>query len=592
MSRKLGLNSGWLVVALGATLAVACGDDDDAPNGTGGSSTAGSKSTAGSAGKGGMTGKAGSNGTAGSKAGSDAGGEGGTSTAGTDSGGEGGTVEPIGGGGAGGAEPTFDAITELHDEVFTKASDLRGLRFGAGGKLWAAGHIGINTNVDNKGSQPGEPDKKLVIARFTADGAPDTTFSDDGFLEVNLVDREEDATDPQAIKVVNDGNEEALGIVELEGGDIVVSGNMRDANGKGMDAYLARFTSAGVPVDEFGTDGVAIVTFGWAPADDASWTATSPAAPSDNSWGLELDDKSAPGTEKLVVFGFGTAAKVTTGAQRTDNDRFVTRVLAATGAIDPAFNAGTPFTYHTGGTNGDNGRRGIVLADGSILAGGYTNITPGGNHIIAIKLKSDGTRDAEFGHIANDRGIIRSNPVIDDGGAAECYAVTVQSTGRIVTTGYGSATANAMTSSRFGYAPTKAPDLVSFAYKADGSALDTAWGNVGMFIAQSEEQVVDRFEERGRDVVALSDDRLVYVGNFATDPAIYVVPPDGAFDPSNDVGQLIRYTPLTTTTNPTTQAVSTSHFYRVAVSADGKRIATTSNQNVDGVLLAVLKVGE
>lgn len=582
------------MAALGASLVVGCGDDEDG-NGNGNAGEGGEGGSAGS--------KAGSN-TGGSKAGSNNGGSGGSkagsSAGGTEMGGAGGSEpvageggggtgpDPVGGaGGEGGAEPTFDAITELHDEVFTKASDLRGLRFGAGGKLWAAGHIGINANP----SALTDPDKKLVIARFNADGTPDTTFSDDGFLEVNLALRVQ--TD---VAVTNDGNEEALGIVELEGGDIVVSGNMRDANGKGMDAYLARFTSAGVPVEEFGIEGVAIVTFGWAPADDASWTAVTPTAPSDNSWGVELDDKSAPGTEKLVVFGFGTAVKgaMTTGAnpvQRTDNDRFVTRVLAETGAIDTAFNAGKPFTYHTGGTNGDNGRRGIVLADGSILAGGYTNITPGGNHIIAIKLKSNGTRDAEFGHIANDRGIIRSNPVIDDGGAAECYALTVQSNGRIVTTGYGSATAPA-TNSRFGYAPTQAPDLVSFAYKADGSALDTAWGNVGMFIAQSEGQVVDRFEERGRDVVALSDDRLVYVGNFATDPAIYVVPPDGAFDPSNEVGQLIRYTPLTTTTNPTTQAVSTSHFYRVAVSADGKRIAATSNQNVDGVLLAVLKVGE
>jgi uncharacterized delta-60 repeat protein len=594
------------MAALAATMIAGCGDDEDGPKG-GQAGDAGDGGTAGSK-AGNNTGgsKAGNNtgGTAGSKAGSDTGGSGGAPMAGEGGGGSG--PDPVGGAGAGGegGEPTFDAITKVSDEVFTEASDLRGLRYSAtGGKLWAAGHLGINTNVDNKGSQPGEPDKKLVIARFTADGAPDTTFSDDGFLEVNLVEREEDDTDPLAIKVVNDGNEEALGIVELENGDIVVSGNKRDANGKGMDAYLARFTSAGVPVNEFGTAGVAIVTFGWAPADDASWTATSPTAPSDNSWGLELDNKSTPGTEKLVVFGAGTAVKgaLTASVQRTDNDRYVTRVLATTGAIDPEFNGAKPFTYHTGGTNGDNGRRGIVLADGSILAGGYTNITPGGNHIIAIKLKSDGTRDMDFGHIANDRGIIRSNPVIDDGGAAECYAIAVQSSGRIVTTGYGSATA-AATNSRFGYLPTKAPDLVSFAYKADGSGMDTGWGNVGMFIGQSEELAVARFEERGRDMVVLPDDRLVYVGNFATDPAIYVVTPDGEFDPANDVGQLLRYDtttgaeprlPVTVTVNASgTTSTSTSHFYRVVVSPDGKRIAASTNQNIKGSLLTILKVGE
>jgi uncharacterized delta-60 repeat protein len=293
----------------------------------------------------------------------------------------------------------------------------------------------------------------------------------------------------------------------------------------------------------------------------------------------------------LVVCGGGRAGMVTTGTQRTDNDRYVTRVLASTGAIDPEFNGGAPFTYNTGGTNGDNGRRGIVEADGSILAGGYTNFAPGGNHIVAIKLTANGTRDPNFGPMGNNRGVFFSNPVVNDGGAAECYAIARQSNGRIVTTGYGRATADNVTSS-FGYATSKAPDLVSFGYSADGKTLDSDWGNLGMFIAQSEELVVDRFEERGRDIVVLSDDRLVMAGNFATDPALYVVNPDGSFDPDNDIGALFRYDPLTVTVNPTTQAVSTSHFYRLVASPDGKRIAATTNQNIDGVMLAILKVGE
>jgi hypothetical protein len=281
---------------------------------------------------------------------------------------------------------------------------------------------------------------------------------------------------------------------------------------------------------------------------------------------------------------------LSSGAQRTDNDRYVTRLLASTGAIDPGFNAGKPFTYNTGGTNGDNGRRGQVEADGSILAAGYTNFAPGGNHIVAIKLKADGTRDAAFGPYGNNRGIFHSNPVINDGGVAECYNIVRQSSGRLITTGYGSATATDVLSS-YGYESTKAPDLVSFAYSPDGKTLDLEWGNFGMFIAQSEAMNVTRFEERGRDMLVLPDDRLVYAGNFATDPAIYVAQPDGAFDPENDIGNLFRYTPLTTTTN-NNGGVSTSHFFGIALSADGKHIAATTSQNVDGALLAVLKVGE
>ena len=578
MARKLGLTSGFMFVALAAGLAVACGDDDDGPKGN----TGGSGNEAGEGGGGGT--KAGSsNGGSAGKGGSDAeAGAGGDPVAGA----AGSSGEAGGGSGGEGGEPTYAPITQLSDVVYEQASDLRALRFSADGKLWAAGHIGINTN----GSPAGEPDKQLVIARFTADGEPDETFGDEGFLEVNLVEREEDDTDPENVVVVNDGNEEALGIVELENGDIIVSGNKRDAAGKGMDAYLARFNADGEPVTSFGTDGVAIVTFGWAPADDASWTGTG--APTDNSWGIELDDKSEPGTDKVVVFGAGSAAKVATGTQRTDNDRYVARVLAETGEADPDFNGGKAFTYNTGGTYNDNGRRGQVLADGSILAGGYTNFTPGGNHVILIKLKADGTRDTAFGDIANDRGIIHSNPVRLDGGVAECYQVGVQSNGRIITTGYGSATA-ADTLSRYGYVSTKANDLVSFAYKADGTGLDTTWGNVGMFIAQSEEGVEDRYEDRGRDLAVLADDRLVYAGNFATDPAIFVTTPNGELDAANGVGYLFRYD-TTTGDDPRLpiNGTTTSHFFRVVVSPDGTRIAASTNQNVNGALLAVLKVGE
>jgi uncharacterized delta-60 repeat protein len=608
-SSRIGLMGGVVTLALGAVLAVGCSDDGDRPDGNGGEAGDdgnGGKAGGGTGGKGGSAGSSNNGGKAGGGSGGTDGGTGNSDPVGGDGGtgnpdpmggtGGGGDVDPpIGGGGAGGegggGEQTFAPITKLVDEIYTQASDLRGLRFSteSEGKLWAVGHKGI---IPSNPSVIGDPDKELVIARFKADGTPDETFSGDGFLEVNLVLRVE-GDDPNTVEttvvVLNDGNEEALGVVELEGGDIVVSGNKRDAAGKGMDAYLARFTPAGEPVGTFGVAGVATVTFGWGLADVWPPTITSPAAPSDNSWGVELDSTGAE--EKLVVFGAGTAAKVTTGTQRTDTDRYVTRVLASTGAIDPGFNGGAPFTYNTGGTNNDNGRRGIVEADGSILAGGYTDLPPYRNSIVAIKLKADGTRDAAFGPMAGNPGVFVSNPVVNDGGAAECYAIARQSSGRIVTTGYGSATGTNLPSS-FGYASTKAPDLVSFGYSADGKTLDGDWGNQGMFIAQSEELSVERFEERGRDIAALSDDRLVYAGNFATDPAIYVVNPDGSFDPDTEIGALFRYTPLAVTINPTTQAVSTSHFYRVVVSPDGKRIAATTNQNRDGVLLALLKVGE
>jgi uncharacterized delta-60 repeat protein len=365
-----------------------------------------------------------------------------------------------------------------------------------------------------------------------------------------------------------------------------------------MDAVLARFTAAGVAVDSFGVGGVAIVDFGWPVLEDPTYPGAPAAAPADSSQHIELDT-SEQDVEKIVVFGAGTAAKgQLTGTapnqtQRTDNDRYVTRVLAETGAIDPDFNASKAFSYNSGGILGDSARRGLVEADGSILAAGYVNLGDSlGNHVVAIRLLPDGTRDADFGHGVSHPGVLRSNPVINDGGVAECYNLVRLADGRVVTTGYGSATAGS-TMSSFGYATTAAPDLVSFAYNEDGTALDQSWGNMGMFIGQSEgTPQLTRFEERGRDMALLPDQRLVHAGNFGEDPAIYVTTPDGAFEPDNDLGDLFLYDPLTTTTNPTTLNVSTSHFFRVVVSPDGTRIAAATNQNVDGVLLAVLKVGE
>jgi uncharacterized delta-60 repeat protein len=586
-SLRIGLKGGVLAMAVGTALVVGCGDDSGGEGGNGG--TAGSSS-----GSGGKAGAAGS--SNGGKAGSNTAGSGNDAGTGNPDpiGGAGGgdTDPPIGGqdggGGEGGSgDETFAEITEVADNVYAQASDLRGLRFSSKspGKLWASGHLGINANPTTLS----DPDKKVVIARFDADGTPDETFSGDGFLELNLTLRViDESTDPDT--VTNDGNEESLGIVELANGDIVVSANRRDAAGKGMDAVLVRLTSAGEYVDTFGVSGVATLTFGWPAAEDANFPGAPAAAPSDTSWGLELDSSTA-GTEKLVVFGAGSAAKgqMTSGnapVQRTDNDRYVTRALAETGAVDPAFNNAAAFFYNSGGVLGDNARRGIVEADGSILSAGYVNLGESlGNHVVAIRLLPNGTRDMTFGHGVSAKGVIRSNPLIDDGGVAECYNLVRQSSGRIITTGYGSATGGGLASS-FGYATTTAPDLVSLAFTANGKALDDTFGNAGMFIAQSEgTPLLTRFEERGRDMTVLPDQRLVYAGNYGEDPAIFVTTPHGDFEPQSGIGSLFTYDPLTVGT-------STSHFFRVVVSPDGSLVAASTNQNADGVLLAILQVGE
>ena len=106
---------------------------------------------------------------------------------------------------------------------------------------------------------------------------------------------------------------------------------------------------------------------------------------------------------------------------------------------------------------------------------------------------------------------------------------------------------------------------------------------------QSEELARSSSEDRGRDLLVLGDDRIVHAGRLGPNPALFVVEPDGGYDTAIDVGQVFTYEPLGATLDP---VVPTSHFYRVVLSKDGTRIAATTNTHVEGVLLAVLQVGD
>lgn len=285
------------------------------------------------------------------------------------------------------------------------------------------------------------------------------------------------------------------------------------------------------------------------------------------------------------MFGHGPA-KVgqTTGnpaVQRTDNDRYIARVLADDGSFDPDFNDGEVFSYNSGGTFGDGGRRGIVLEDGSIVSGGYTNYGEGlGNHIVLIKLTPEGAPDPDFGFGIASPGVVRTNPFLDDGGVAECYGVAVQKSGRYVTTGYGRATvANGQSS--LGWETTDGVDMISVGILPEG--VDTGWGKQGTFVVQSEGLNLGNTEDRGRDLLALPDDRLVFAGRLGPNPALFVATAKGELDGSVGEDGVFAYDALT---DPT------SHFFRITASADGKRVAASTSNHADGVLVAILDVGE
>lgn len=543
------LAAGLALGLLSAGATTACSDDSNSPD----NGAAGSSSSAGT----------------GNQAGAD-----GAAQAGNDGAGAAGAA------GAGGGASTFDVL-EVADHVVTSANDLRGLTYAANGKIYASGH---------SSADPENPE--LVLARFDADGTLDEDFGVGGIV---LFD-------------VAAGQEQSLGIVELADGELIVQANVADGNGGentadqaggddmarpgGTNVVLLRFTSDGRLVTSFGTDGVALIEFGWPSASDAEWPAPTydssesgnsqwswPGYPHDQSWGIALDNSGEE--ERIVVFGYGPAkvGELDDGVQRLDNDRYIVRVLASTGEPDPSFNEGEPLALNTLGTFSDGGRRGIVERDGSIVSAGYTNFGDGfGNHVVLVRLNPDGTLDQEFGFGIPLPGTARFNPFLDDGGMTEAYDVGQQSSGRYVTTGYGRATGTDMPSS-YGYATTDGVDLVSFGVTSTG--LDSAYGRTGTLAVQSEEHGLASTEDRGRALVVLPNDHAVHAGRFGGDAALIVTTPDGelaAVGP--DAGGVFRFPHDTID----------SHFYAIALSPDGTRVAATTNNHDEGVRIAVLRV--
>jgi uncharacterized delta-60 repeat protein len=452
---------------------------------------------------------------------------------------------------AGQVKPVVDVTTD-------KANDLRGLTFGPGGKIYASGHVGT-----------AEAQYQTVVARFNADGSPDAGFGTGGIVTLDLAPGR---------------GEQSLSVAALSGGDVVVAVNATDADG-GISVYLLRFDDKGVRkvAPAWGdAEGKVEVVFGWANKDNALFTGQ--ARPQDTSWDLRVDRSG--GGERLVVFGLGAAAQ---GSGRTDNDRYVVRLNAATGAPDPAFNGGKPFVYHSAGVLADNARRGIVEPDGSIVAAGYTGFGNTGAHVILVRLTPAGALDTGFGNFISPadagqaagvnprQGVGVLNPFRVDGGFAEAYGVARQRDGSYVTTGYGQTNA-ANGASTLGFKTSTAPDLVTFRVK--NNAVDTAWGNKGAQAVQSEGTQRPSAEDRGRHLVALPDDRTVHIGRFGGIPAAFVFTKDGQLDATVDGDGIIELA------NPKIDA----QFFNVALSADGKRVAATTNAHNNGARLVVLEV--
>lgn len=484
--------------------------------------------------------------------GGDGGGQGGEGGAGGD-GGDGGTGGDGGAGGSGGG--TELSLTEVHADTVPLVDTLLGLIYAKDGKIYASGNVTI------------DDDRHTAAVRFHADGSLDASFGNNGIAVYN-VSRATDDTHPSPPANYVAGNEVSYGIVELENGDIVVESNANDGEG-GVDVVLVKFDKDGHADTDFG---VVRIDLGWANG-DTDWPLATP--PSDQSWDIGLD--ASGDVEKIVVFAHGPAKKgsLYEGAQRTDNDRYIVRVLASDGSLDTSFADNGVFTVDIDDARlADNGRRGLVEADGSILQAGYADFGDGEkNHVALLRLLPDGTPDDTFGFGTSSAGLTKFNPFQPKGGMAEAYAVIKQSQGGYVTTGYGV--------SHFD-TKTEENDLVSFRVKA--GALDTSYGRDGAFAVQSEldpaaGKGARPYRENGRDLVVLADDRSLHVGCYDDNAALFLVGKDGELDSSFGDGGKQVYE-------------HGQPFFKAAISASGDRVAAVTQGGSSGILLTIFSIEE
>ena len=237
----------------------------------------------------------------------------------------------------------------------------------------------------------------FFVARFTADGDLDTTFSFDGKTTIDF-----------------GGNTDTCGGIAVQAdGKIVVAGTTEPDGDPNADFAVARLNADGsLDTATFGAGtGKTVVAFdlGGSNAD----------------FGASLALKS---NGKIVVGGYVATA--------TDGTDFAILQLNTDGTRDTSFNltgrATVGFNLAGSTTKDDTATRVAVDPQGRILIAGFADAgTPGGIDFAVARVLASGTPDPDFS--ADGRAVI----AFDLGGAGGsngdgAYNVTVQQDGRIV----------------------------------------------------------------------------------------------------------------------------------------------------------------
>ncbi len=200
-------------------------------------------------------------------------------------------------------------------------------------------------------------DKFLIVAKLTAAGALDTSFATTGFYTSTLVFK---------------GGSDEIDIAVQSDGKIVVAGTIaNDTNPADKDIGLFRVDASGVLDTNFGIGGTSRVNLSTAYEDTTVVPSVYKALDSQRSL--------AVGPNDTLFIHAASRNDIAGGGTRQDSDFTVARLTAA-GILDVTYGvtASTPgrFLLDLSETDGVATAKGLsVLADGSVIAGGYAKTT-------------------------------------------------------------------------------------------------------------------------------------------------------------------------------------------------------------------------
>lgn len=360
---------------------------------------------------------------------------------------------------------------------------------GPNGKFYAAGFSGASAAGPFY----------VTVVRLSTTG-PDTTFGTAGVVTTPLV---------------TPGGADEVDIATQSDGKIIVSSTVVNATTPtDRDIAVLRLNTDGSIDTTFGVDGVRLL--------DLSTTGNGSTV-TDTSRGLAVD-----ANDNIFVHGSQKAEGTITGGAtpRVDSDFAVVK-LTPGGAVDTAW--GTQGKHlqdiYLNNAHSNATARGIIaLADGSVIAGGYSGAI-GTTQPVLYKLSAQGTPVAAFasGGLFHDTVLAVQTEVYNFARHGD----------KLVTGGYGRAAGTTN-------------DWVSLRFDATTGARDTTWGGAanGAVVFDPSGAMLG---SNLRNAIALPDGRTLLIGsagpgNMATQDAVFaVLDASGKLDTANFGTGVVKY---------------------------------------------------